>query len=625
MERITEGHTARLQCTMRNVAVTHIDVHWSRERPGRRSEWILVHYSWNYVQRYLAYYTWNHKQWYSGLKTRFQSSRNSSRNNFILTITNVQPSDTGVYYCSIWGRISGGGSRLIVDSTSGLALLQSPILKCVTEGHTAQLQCTMRNATVTHTDVHWYRQEPDSHMKLLLTHERNGYIQWISGFIDRIQPSRNSSSNSFILTITNVQSSDTGVYYCSAWGNVPGGGSHLIVNSITGLALLQSPRLEHATEGQTAQLQCTMRNAAVIHIDVHWYWLSLNQIMKQILTHPRSGSTQWSPGFTERFQPSRDSSHNSFILTITNVQPSDTGVYYCSVQGRIYGRGILLNITSENVPVLLQSPSLERATEGHSAQLQCTMRKAAVTHTDVHWHREQPGNSMEWILTDDVRNITQWSPGFIERFQSSRDPSNNSFILTITNVQPSDTGVYYCNVWGDISGNGSQLTVMDPLADPVLIQYPVASKVPEGETVEFQCAMYNASVNDTDVHWHYQRPGSNREWVISQFVNGTLAKAQSFHDRVHVSRNVSRNSYILRLVNVTVNDTAVFRCSVWSYVDGTGSQLDVTEDSSYGSPRTSKHSLFIGTILGFAIMICIVLLTFLLQKKKLCSSVKDST
>ncbi|XP_060687182.1 polymeric immunoglobulin receptor-like isoform X2 [Hemiscyllium ocellatum] len=457
-------------------------------------------------------------------------------------------------------------------------------------------------------------------MERVLTDPGSGSTQWST----RFQPSRDSSSNSFILTITNVQPSDTGVYYCSIWGKIYGRGSQLIVDSITGPVLLQSPSLEHVTQDHTARFQCTMRNAIVTHTGVHWYRLSAKEIMEWVLTHPESGSTEWSPGFTERFQPSRDPSSNSFILTIKHVQPNDNGVYYCLVLGRIYGGGSQLNITNANVPVLLQSLSLERITEGHTGRLQCTVRNAAVTHTNVHWDREKAGNKVEWVLTHDMRNITQWSPGFTERFQSSRDPSNNSFILTITNVQPNDTGVYYCKLWGDISGNGTQLTVTDPLADPVLIQDPVVSKVPGGETVTFQCAMHNASVIDTDVHWHHQRPGSNREWVISHFVNGTLTKAQGFHDRVLLSRNIHRNSYTLSLVNVTQNDTAVYSCSVWSYIYGAGSQLNVTA-SSHKLPWTSDPILIIGTILGITVLICIALLTFFLRKQKLHSSVKDST
>ncbi|XP_060686740.1 polymeric immunoglobulin receptor-like [Hemiscyllium ocellatum] len=313
-------------------------------------------------------------------------------------------------------------------------------------------------------------------MESVLTHSGNASTQWNPQFTERFQPFRDFSSNSFILNITDVQPNDTGVYYCSVQGWIYGSGSQLIVDSNTGPVLLQSPSLENIIKDHTAQLRCTMRNATVTDTNVHWYRLSRKQIMKPVLIHPRSGSTQQYPEFTKRFQSSRDSSSNSFILTIKSVQPSDAGVYYCSVWGIIYGTGSQLNITNAGVPVLHQSSVLEHVTKGHTARLQCTMRNAIVTHTNVHWDRQQTGNKKEWILTYDMRNITQWSPGFTERFQSSRDPSNNSFILTITNVQPSDAGFYYCKLWEDISGNGTQLTVTEEsspgfpwTSDPILI------------------------------------------------------------------------------------------------------------------------------------------------------------
>ncbi|XP_078413758.1 immunoglobulin alpha-2 heavy chain-like [Cetorhinus maximus] len=510
-------------------------------------------------------------------------------------------------------------SLCIAGGTAGPVLIQSPSLERVTEGQTVRLQCTMQTAAVRNTDVHWYRGQPGRNMEWILSYHRNGYKQQDPYFTGRLQPSRDTSSNRFILTITNVQPSDAGVYYCSVWGRVYGNGAQLIVT--TGPVLIQSPSLERVTEGQTVRLQCTMQTAAVRNTDVHWYRGQPGRYKEWILSYHRNGYKQQDPYFTGRLQPSRDTFSNRFILTITNVQPSDAGVYYCSVWGRVYGNGAQLIVTSANAPVLIQSPSLERVTEGHTAQLQCTMGNAAVTDTDVHWYWELPGKDMEWVLTHDIRNITRRSSGFTGRLQPSRDTSNNSFILTITNVQPSDTAAYYCKVWGDISGNGTRLNITSPLADPVLLQYPNVSKVPEGETVELQCAMYNASVNDTDVHWHHQRPGYNSEWALSQFVNGTITKSRGFHDRFQLSRNVSSNSYILTIVNVTLNDTAVYNCSVWSYIYGAGTQLNVTDESSYNKPWTSDLIvLSTGAILGFIVLFCVALATLYLVKKRLCSA-----
>ncbi|XP_043552721.1 uncharacterized protein LOC122553190 [Chiloscyllium plagiosum] len=228
--------------------------------------------------------------------------------------------------------------------------------------------------------------------------------------------------------------------------------------------LAQFPKNVKIPEGGTVQIQCRLersfRNNTVENYTVHWY--HPGNKTRTLLTHYVNGVTYRSREFSERFQLSRNVSSNSYILTIRELQLNDTNTYICGIWGNVFGKGTWLNVTSANVPVLLQCPSLEHVTEGHTVRLQCTVRNATVTHTDVHWYREQPGNNTEWVLIHDVRNNTQWSPGFTERFQSSRHPSNNSFILTITNVQPSDTGIYFCKVWGDISGNGTQLNVTVP-------------------------------------------------------------------------------------------------------------------------------------------------------------------
>ncbi|XP_067844592.1 uncharacterized protein [Heptranchias perlo] len=345
------------------------------------------------------------------------------------------------------------------------------------------------------------------------------------------------------------------------------------------LVLIQSPEVVKVSEGQTVQSRCVMESGnvadSVDKSDVHWYHPPVNE-QNILMSLYVNGKVYRSRSIPERFQLARDVASNAYILTITDVRLSDTADYICGIWGKIFGTGTRLNVTSANAPVIIQSPSLERVTEGQTARLQCTMRKATVRDTDVHWYRQLPGQDMEWVLTHDVMNNTRGGPGFTDRFQPSRDIANNSFILTITNVQPNDTAVYYCKVWGDISGNGTQLNITSPLADPVLAQYPTVSKVPEGETIQLQCAMYNASVSDTDAHWYYQRPGNNSKWLMSHFVNGTITRSQGFPDRFQPSRNVTSNSYILTIMNVSLSDTAVYNCSVWSYIYGAGTQLNVT-------------------------------------------------
>ncbi|XP_067844598.1 uncharacterized protein [Heptranchias perlo] len=490
---VVKGLTVQLWCAMYDACVSTTNVYWYQQRPGTESTWVIS------LQPTPI--------WKRGFPHRFWPSREVARNIYLLTIRDVQPSDTALYTCGVRGAYPEAGTRLNV--TSAPVIIQSPSLERVTEGQTARLQCTIQKATVRDTDVHWYRQLPGQDMEWVLTHDVMNNTRGGPGFTDRFQPSRDIANNSFILTITNVQPSDTAVYYCKVWGDISGNGTQLNITTSSGTAgdqdttadyeniscardtrnsgdrpadsnatymalqrpdqsiysdlkgavndpiLIQSPPVITVVKGLTVQLWCAMYDACVSTTNVHWYQQRPGTKSTWVIS--LQPTPIWKRGFPHRFWPSREVARNIYLLTIRDVQPSDTALYTCSVWGRVSGAGTRLNVTS--APVIIQSPSLERVTEGQTARLQCTIQKATVRDTDVHWYRQLPGQDMEWVLTHDVMNNTRGGPGFTDRFQPSRDIANNSFILTITNVQPSDTAVYYCKVWGDISGNGTQLNI----------------------------------------------------------------------------------------------------------------------------------------------------------------------
>ncbi|XP_062911472.1 uncharacterized protein LOC134350338 isoform X2 [Mobula hypostoma] len=231
-----------------------------------------------------------------------------------------------------------------------------------------------------------------------------------------------------------------------------------------GTVLIQSPGVAKVREGGTVLIQCVLESSNVNDIvdkfTVHWY-NSHNKLTDKgiVLSLYTDGGVYRSRGFSDRFQLSRNVTTNSYSLTISDVMVTDPKLYICGIWGTVFGNGTQLNVTSADVPVLIQSPSVQRVTEGHTTWLWCTMSKARLEDTDVHWYRKLPGQDMEWVLTHRAGGSPEWGQGFTGRVQSYRDTSNSSFTLTVTNVVHNDSAVYYCRVWGDIDGNGTQLIV----------------------------------------------------------------------------------------------------------------------------------------------------------------------
>ncbi|XP_062911018.1 uncharacterized protein LOC134350038 isoform X1 [Mobula hypostoma] len=342
-------------------------------------------------------------------------------------------------------------------------LIQSPSIQRVTEGHKAWFCCTISNIRPEDTDLHWYRKLPGQNMKtmeLVSMLRARSSTEKEYRLSERFQSYRDTSNSSFTLTVTDVVHNDSAVYYCRVWGDINGNGAQLIVtNPADDPVLVQDPPISKVPEGVTVQLHCALYNASVTVTDVQWYHQRPGNKSEWALSHFVNDSVSRSGCISDRFQSYRNVVSNSYILTISNTSISDTAVYNCSVWSYIYGGGTQLNVTGADVPVLIQSPSIQRVTERHTAWLWCTMSKTRLEDTDVHWYRKLPGQDMEWVLTHRAGGSPERGRGFTGRFQSYRDTSNSSFTLTVTDVVHSDSAVYYCRVWGDIDGNGTQLIV----------------------------------------------------------------------------------------------------------------------------------------------------------------------
>ncbi|XP_062888171.1 immunoglobulin lambda-1 light chain-like [Mobula hypostoma] len=139
--------------------------------------------------------------------------------------------------------------------------------------------------------------------------------------------------------------------------------------------LSQTPMSGPVSAGQTVRLECRMQNGDVGSYSMNWYQEYPGERPEWVLEHYPNNNIYRGTGITDRFEPSRDSSSNSHILTISSLEPRDSAVYYCAAwyNGGIFGPGTSLDIKSSEsweLSVLLLPPSPEETGRG-SATLSC--------------------------------------------------------------------------------------------------------------------------------------------------------------------------------------------------------------------------------------------------------------
>uniref|UniRef100_A0A8C2UHE2 Ig-like domain-containing protein n=1 Tax=Chinchilla lanigera TaxID=34839 RepID=A0A8C2UHE2_CHILA len=87
---VTPTQTLRLTCSFSgfSLSTTYTGVGWIRQPPGKGLEW-------------LAHIWWDDDKYYSpALKSLLSISKDTSKNQVILTTTSAVPADTATYYCA---------------------------------------------------------------------------------------------------------------------------------------------------------------------------------------------------------------------------------------------------------------------------------------------------------------------------------------------------------------------------------------------------------------------------------------------------------------------------------------------------------------------------------------------
>ncbi|XP_053862678.1 immunoglobulin lambda-1 light chain-like [Malaclemys terrapin pileata] len=212
---VSPGNTVKLSCTLSSgTSIGDYYVSWYQQKPGNSPRYLLY------------YYSDSSKGQGSGVPARFSGSKDSSSNAGYLTISGALAEDEADYYCSV---IKSGTAVLHSDTdtwgtSSSQPVLTQPPSMTASPGQTVKISCSMSSGvTVQSYDQSWQQQTPGSPPRYLLYYYNS--MSRGSGVPDRFSGSKESSSNVWYLTITNVQAEDEADYYCAVWYG-SGGVSH---------------------------------------------------------------------------------------------------------------------------------------------------------------------------------------------------------------------------------------------------------------------------------------------------------------------------------------------------------------------------------------------------------------
>ncbi|XP_038844247.1 immunoglobulin lambda-1 light chain-like [Salvelinus namaycush] len=156
-----------------------------------------------------------------------------------------------------------------------------------------------------------------------------------------------------------------------------------------------------------------------------------------------------------------------------------------------------------------QTPSVLTVSTKGTATFYCDITEDEGNY--VNWYKQVPGGAPQYVLRFHRTHASpdEYGSGFSSDRFTSKATSDKDYQFIISNVEETDSAVYYCQTWDDsveeavvVFGQGTKLFVTDStLPPPVLTIFPPSSDELKSSKVTLVCLASQMAMGYADVSW----------------------------------------------------------------------------------------------------------------------------
>ncbi|KAL7380197.1 hypothetical protein ABVT39_013510 [Epinephelus coioides] len=478
-----------------------------------------------------------------------------------------EPEETAKINCShsvqnydqiLWYKQTKNSQLQLLGYMYGGSSLSNKVQQTPTEmyaetGKTADISCS--HNVQGYNRILWYKQSKNKQMQLL------GYMYVGSKVYQTPADIYSEPEETAKINCSHsVQNYDQILWYKQTKNSQLQLLGYMYVGSSLSNKVQQTPTEMYAETGKTADISCS--HNVQDYNQILWYKQSKNKQM-QLLGYMNVNTGYPEAGLSVKIDGGADKGQNC-TLTTEELSLNSSAVYFCAASSKVYQTPadiysepeetakINCSHSDQNYDQILwykqtknsqlqllgymyaghcqdviQDPKISWSFASQTAEMNCSHNKD-ISHTEMYWYRQRPGETMTRIV------YTVWGGqpdyGGVPQTKYAAIKDNvESGALTVKDLQPDDSGVYFCAVskHSDVKRVCLGLDVRQSPSD--LITKP-------GDKVQMFC-----SHDKTDYRmmlWYHRSPGDTAMKLIGYLNYQADTMEEPYRKHFNISGNL---------------------------------------------------------------------------------------